>query len=50
MCIRSSVALYLKLLKMRNARMYIVNLIMIFYGIVGPYVKARLADLVSSSK
>jgi hypothetical protein len=28
----------LKLLKIRNARMYIMNLIMIFYGVVGPYV------------
>jgi hypothetical protein len=28
----------LELLKMRNARMYVVNLMMIFYGIIGPYV------------
>jgi hypothetical protein len=29
----------LELLKMRNARMYMVNLIMIFYRIVEPYVR-----------
>jgi hypothetical protein len=34
---------------MRNAHMY-VNLMMIFYGVVGLYVEARSADLVPSSQ
>jgi hypothetical protein len=50
MCIRSSAALYLELLKMRNARMYVVNLMMIFYKIIGAYVGPRSADLVPSSE
>jgi hypothetical protein len=35
---------------MRDAHMYVVNLMMIFYGVVGLYVEARSADLVPSSQ
>jgi hypothetical protein len=28
----------LELLKIRNIRMYVINLIMIFYKIIGPYI------------
>jgi hypothetical protein len=33
---------------MRNASMYVVNLMMVFYGVVEPYVEARSADLMPS--
>jgi hypothetical protein len=33
-----------------DSNMYVVNLMMIFYRVVGPYVEARSADLVPSSK
>jgi hypothetical protein len=37
MYIKSSAALYLKLLKIRNARMYVVNLMMKFYKGAGSF-------------
>jgi hypothetical protein len=47
MCIKSSAALYLKLLKMRNARMYVVNLIMKFYKNAGSFKSERVGRLLS---
>jgi hypothetical protein len=35
---------------MRNASMYVVNLMMIFYGVVEPQIEARSADLVLNPK
>ena len=42
MCIKSSVALYLELLKMRNARIYVVNLMMKFYKDAGNFKSERV--------
>jgi hypothetical protein len=47
MCIRSSVALYLELLKMRNARIYVVNLMIKFYRGAGSVKSERVSRLLS---
>jgi hypothetical protein len=47
MCIKSLAALYLELLKMRNARMYVVNLMMKFYKNAGNFKSERAGRLLS---
>jgi hypothetical protein len=47
MYIKLSAALYLELLKMRNARMYVVNLIMKFYRGAGNFKSERAGQLLS---
>jgi hypothetical protein len=47
MYIRSSAVLYLKLLKIRNARIYVVNLIIKFYKGAGSFKSERVGRLLS---